>query len=588
MTLQDGTYAWWINCTNEYSRVNQSEIRNLNVDTEPPEIAIGSPQNTTYVAVSVDLNVTTSENANACWWNIDGGTNDSMANSSGTNWFDIVTSSQGQHHLYVYCNDTAGNLGMNASIWYTTSPFIQLQITRIISPNLLVARENESVNSTTIVKYTSGENAVYMVNITSEVPYDFDPPSAGSVRVYFVDYAPYGRREITGNTSVSVSVVDQSGTLPTLVMVNISKLWLTDAGGNMSVNDSIEIFYLMNSSKMEPNAYRLVYTNSTLKDNQSQTGSASILSQINSSEVVLRGDKRIWTPDEANPQIFSVEITMKAIGGPVSGILLSDYLPQGATVSGLNVTYYNQSTAVMKNLVNGSDYYVANPAQATLSDGSYVDVYYYNFSYKYTNWDGNLYDNDSITITYNATVLGGGQWILPAIISGYDPTYKTNIVTETSGTVNVPLFDVIVDIITKSVAPGDAVKAALKMLNVGGPRARVDVAATYAVKTAKGDVVTEATDTFAVTDQKEMGLELEVPKETQPGRYNFEVLVSYVGREAITARAFDVIGPSVPAGGDLTIFYILGGVAGIGGAAFALLRRGKGSSHPPALPQSVQ
>jgi parallel beta-helix repeat protein len=555
----------------------------LPLSEKPPQLIFTSPtlsnlsvtgNNWIYVNVSANqtLNWCTLNWYNGTWQNV------SAAATGRYCYVNMTGLASGSYYFRVYGNDTLGKMNVTEDRQVTFLP-MQVQNTRLISPSLLVARNNETMNSTTFVKYTQGENAVYMANITSEVPWDFGAPSAGDVRVYFVDYAPYGRRDITGNASVDIQVVDQSGTLPTLVMVNISSLWLTAAGGNMSVNDSIEVFYLMTSSRMEPNEYRSVYTNSTLKDNLSQTGSSSIMSRINSSEVVLRGDKRIWIPDLSNPQLLSGEIAIKAIGGPVSGILLSDYLPQGAELTGLNVTYYNQTMGSTLQLVNGSDYYVAEPVPDTLPDGTYVDVYYYNFSYKYTNWDGNLYDNDSITITYNVSVLGGGQWVLPAIIAGWDPTYKKSIVTETSGTVNVPLFDVAVDLITKTVPAGGVVKAVLKMLNVGGPRARVDVAATYAVKTAKGEVVTEATDTFAVTDQKEMELGLEIPKETPSGRYNFEVLATYVGREAISARAFDVVAAQPLEGGtglgqgQNFIFCIAGAIIVIVLIAASIFRR---------------
>jgi parallel beta-helix repeat protein len=574
MTLQDGTYTWWVNCTNAYSRVNQSEARSLTVDTTAPGMTIASPQNTTYTSPSIDLNATASETVNLCWWNIDSGENDTLA-GSGTDWDDIITAGQGLHQLFVYCNDTVGNLGLNQSVWFTVS-LLQVQNTRVINPALLVARQNETLNSTTWVKYAQGNDQVYMVNITSEVPYDFTAPAAGDVRVYFVDYEPYGRREITGNESVNVSVVDPGGGANILVMVNISNVSETSAGGYMEVNDSIEVFYIMNSSQMEPNAYRSVYTNATMKDGQSQTGSHSLLSQINSSEVVLRGYKSIWIPDLSNPQNLSVEIVIRAIGGPVSGILLSDYIPQGASINDLdvNVTYYNSSTGNTAQLANDTDYYVSlqNPVQDTLPDGTPVDIYYYNFSYNYTNWDGNLYDNDTITMRYNITVLGGGEWVLPAIISGYDPQYQKDIKTEMYADANVPSFDVLLDMITKAVNPGDAVKAVLRMLNVGGPRAKVDVEATYSIKTMEGGLITEGTDTFAVVEQKEKELSLDVPSDTKPGRYTFEAFVTYTGREAISTRVFEVLGPQ--AAGDLSILYILA-TAAVAAVVAAILLRGR-------------
>ena len=308
----------------------------------------------------------------------------------------------------------------------------------------------------------------------------------------------------------------------------------------MSENDSIEVFYLMTSSQMEPDTSRSVYTNSTLKDTAGQTGSDSLLSQINSSEVVLRGDKRIWIPDLSNPQNLSVEITIRAMGGAVNGIAFSDYLPSGAIITGMNVTYYNQTSGDAFQLENESDYYVTDPEQDTLPDGAYIDLYYYNFSFNFTNWSGYLYDNDSITLTYNVTVLGGGEWILPTIISGYDPEYQKNIKTEMYADTNVPSFDVVLEMLTHSVRPGDMVKALLRILNVGGPRAKVDVFVTYSAKTMQGQTIADRSETLAVVEQKEKSLELPLPEKTQPGTYVFESYVTYTGREALSTGTFTV------------------------------------------------
>jgi len=559
--LAEGNYTYRAYAQDAAGNVNSTEQRTLTVDTTKPNLWFTSPSSNQSATGNSWIFVNVSGNETLSWctlnWYNGSWQNVSMTATGFYCYANMTGLMVGSYYFRVYGNDSAGNMNVTEDRQASVS-LLQVQNTRMISPQLLVARTNETLNSTTWVKYTQGNNQVYMINITSEVPYDFTAPSASGVRVYFVDYSPYSRKDITGNTSVNVSVVNPGGGANIRVMVNISSLWLTD-GGNMSVNDSIELFYYMNSSQMLPNASRSVYTNSTLRDNQSQTGSASILTVINSSEIVLRGYKSIWIPDLSNPQNLSVEIVVRAIGGPVSGILLSDYLPQGATLSGVNVTYYNSSSGNTKNLVNGSDYYVANPTQTTLPDGAYVDVYYYNFSYKYSNWDGNLYDNDSITIRYNVTVAGGGQWVLPTIIGGWDPQYQKHIKTEMYADANVPSFDVILETITKVVPAGDTARALLRMINVGGPKAKVDVFSTYSVKSMEGGLVIEKSETFAVVEQKEKELSLQVPGKTAPGMYTFEAFVTYTGREAVSTDTFEVTGKEEGLSGQ-NMLYIVGGL----------------------------
>jgi len=315
----------------------------------------------------------------------------------------------------------------------------------------------------------------------------------------------------------------------------------------------------MVSSRMEPNTSRTMLTNATIEDNSSSTKSGGIESEIRSYEVVLRGYKTIWIPDLSNPQNITVKILLYSIGGPVSDIYISDYLPQGATIWGLNITLYNHTSGQVVDLINGSDYYLGDPTQTTLPDGTYVDVYYYNFSYNFTHWDGNLNDTDWINITYNATVLGGGSWSLPAIIAGFDPTYKKHIKTEMYESVNIPSFDVILEMLTDVVKPGEVVKALLRIINVGGPRAKVDVFVEYSVKTVDGELINEKSETIAVVESKEKKLEILLPEDMKPGIYIFESFVSYVGREALSTGTFRV--EAEEAGhGDYTIHILFLGI----------------------------
>jgi hypothetical protein len=432
---------------------------------------------------------------------------------------------------------------------------MQVKITKLVNPFVILARENETIEINLTVKLNQTENPVCIINITDQVPWDFTPPGESEVRLYFVDYSPYSLVDITTNQTVNISVVDQAGSLPTLLMVNISNISLTDAGSCLLVNDSIRVEYRMVSSQMEPNEFRDSYTNATVRDNTTSTGWGYILTRINASEVVLRGYKKVWSPDLWNPQNIHSEIIIEAIGGPLSEIYVADYLPQGATILSLNVTFHNHSSEEVYELWNSSDYYVEGPFQDVLPDGTYADVYLYNFTYNFTNWTGSLSDRDYIRMFLNITVLGGGQWVLPALIAGFDPIYQKHIQTETYAEARIPLFDVEVNLLSSILKPGETLVAILKILNVAGPRAQIDMAATYSVKTMEGEMLTEATDTFAVLDQKEKELSLALPSDIRSGKYTFETLITYTGREAISTRAFEVVGAAASTGVDIISQY---------------------------------
>ena len=96
--------------------------------------------------------------------------------------------------------------------------------------------------------------------------------------------------------------------------------------------------------------------------------------------------------------------------------------------------------------------------------------------------------------------------------------------------------------LTRYVSKAEPVSALLRMENVGGPKAKVDVMISYAVKAIDGAIITESTDTIAVIDKKEKVLELYLPEDIGSGRYNFEAFVTYTGREAMSTRSFEVKG----------------------------------------------
>jgi hypothetical protein len=564
--LHDGT---------EYS----SPIRSTSytIDSTPPSIDIDSPLNQSYDQNSIDINVTTGDTADACLWNLDGGTNHSMSNDSTTNWFDIITfSGGGLYQLFVYCNDSVGNMGMNDTIWFTANT-IKMHLTRIFWPDPLMTDENETVAVNTTVKVNQTMNDIYQINITDQIPWDFTAPASTDVTVYFLDYSEGTQTDITTNATVNVSLLDQSGSLPTLLMANITNISQTDAGGYLHENDSILLVYDIISSQMGASGYRIVYTNATVTDNTSHERSDWLLENITAYEVVLRGYKTISVPDLSNPQNMSVEIILASMGGPTSGIYIADYLPDGANITDLNVTLYNSSKGEWVQLDNSSDYYIdlEHPLDDTLPGGEHVDVYHYNLSYSFQNWDGNLYDNDTIRIEYNVTFLGGGSWILPTITAGYDPQYQKHIRTEMYASANVPSFDVAVEIITSMVSPGDAVRAILRMLNVGGPKAKVDVFVTYSAKTMQGELINERSETFAVVERKERELELKLPGTVDPGMYTFEAFVSYTGREALSTDTFEVTGGAAqaPVLGDYWLYVFIAIIALV--LAFMYLRLGR-------------
>ncbi|HDI02595.1 MAG TPA: hypothetical protein ENF95_00495, partial [Candidatus Aenigmarchaeota archaeon] len=121
--LTPGIYEWKVACwENKIGILNSSETRVLTASYEI-NVFIQSPQNTTYASLPISLNVTTDTPADSCWWNPNDTENTTMSNSSQTSWYDSIDScAPGTQHLFVYCNNTQGDVSSNSSVWFTYDP----------------------------------------------------------------------------------------------------------------------------------------------------------------------------------------------------------------------------------------------------------------------------------------------------------------------------------------------------------------------------------------------------------------------------------------------------------------------------------
>ena len=108
--------------TNSYAPMYRARVCSIGPDETPPTITIVSPTNTSYDTLPIDINITGSENLDDCVFSLDGGSNTTMSNSSATEFYSQTNSSLVLDHTYqltVQCNDSAGNWGINNTIWFT-------------------------------------------------------------------------------------------------------------------------------------------------------------------------------------------------------------------------------------------------------------------------------------------------------------------------------------------------------------------------------------------------------------------------------------------------------------------------------------
>ncbi len=119
--LSSGTYDYSAYAIDSSGNLEITSDRQVIVDLTSPSLDINSPLNQTYSTDKIWFNVTASDSSgiDTCWYNLDGGSNITLTNSSG-NWNDYNSSmAEGQHTAYFYCNDSANNLNNTELVTFT-------------------------------------------------------------------------------------------------------------------------------------------------------------------------------------------------------------------------------------------------------------------------------------------------------------------------------------------------------------------------------------------------------------------------------------------------------------------------------------
>ncbi len=124
--ISDGIYIWnYYACDVPNNCSFATANRTFTIDTIPPTINVDSPTNSSYATPTIYFNATADEVIDT--W---------IVNYNGTNVTHTINTSlsveDGNHHLFLYGNDTFGNFGLNDSVYFTvdtTDPSISYDAT---------------------------------------------------------------------------------------------------------------------------------------------------------------------------------------------------------------------------------------------------------------------------------------------------------------------------------------------------------------------------------------------------------------------------------------------------------------------------
>ncbi|MBR9704350.1 hypothetical protein GOV12_02985, partial [Candidatus Pacearchaeota archaeon] len=111
--LDDAIYYYNVTTYDLSNQINYTETREIWLDDTGPTIIIDHPQPKTYgYNTSLPFNFSVNDNLvgrSGCWWNVDESTNQSIDCDTNTTF----NSTEGEHTLYMYSNDSLNNLASN-------------------------------------------------------------------------------------------------------------------------------------------------------------------------------------------------------------------------------------------------------------------------------------------------------------------------------------------------------------------------------------------------------------------------------------------------------------------------------------------
>ena len=151
--LTEGEHNFTLECWEEDLGIVNYTTRVFSISI-PPEISVIEPGNGTFFS-NFTLNISTNENASSCWYNLNGTENITLENKTKRIWnTTIKIVNESVYDLKVYCNDSHGNTGTNASIVFTynTPPRIR-DVTaspKITNKSVTILHENAKMNKSKI------------------------------------------------------------------------------------------------------------------------------------------------------------------------------------------------------------------------------------------------------------------------------------------------------------------------------------------------------------------------------------------------------------------------------------------------------
>ena len=479
---------------------------NVTLVATPPDIIIIKPRNQTYIGNdSLILNFSAT-GARVIWYNIDNGENITITSTT------YLNISQGYHILYLFANNSDGNLTAKNVTFYVNNSQFSVTNTKY---------SGEYKGNSTLFNYHDYEELQNLSNIILE--------DTRHGKIYFNDLI-----NLTGDDDED----DFDYEIDIDSYINITSNFIY-----------IDTNYLPNFNKEATlYLYDLNFSNPTIQKD-GVTCPSNICTQQSYSGGVLVFNVTHFTSYSSSESSGGAESgsTASSGSGTGNGILSEDFIvsPQSLKIP----VRIGEKTTSQITITNN----LGESGEFSVSMGQEIEKLI-----KINEKDFILSRGSSKTITLEIEI---PEDIKPDLYSG-----EIIVSSERSGNKNIfviievkskdSLFDVSVEILEnyRYVIPGGKLLSNIELFDVSGQK-KSDVEIDYEIRNRNNEIILASSETVGVETRASLIKEFIIPENTKEGDYILYVKLSFNGQVASASEQF-VVGKKSISRGEIVIYII--------------------------------
>jgi len=245
-SLSEGSHQILIYANDSLGSMGKSEFIWFTIDTQPPNLLLTNPINTTYAKHDIWINFTTDEVTSWMAYSLDGSPNVTITGN-----FILNSLSEGSHSIVLYANDTTGNLGISTVTWFTIDT---------IAPNITIFSPSNHtyIGEVIWLNFTINEPVIWIgysldgidnITISENLSLGGLLDGSHTIIIYTIDYA--GNEGVSSIIWFSTDSMSSSATTATLstesTTIGSSSTIVTTTSKSSYYTDILSTFLFLSS-----------------------------------------------------------------------------------------------------------------------------------------------------------------------------------------------------------------------------------------------------------------------------------------------------------------------------------------------------